>query len=262
MKEAWFYQKGNQKEGPVAQRDLQQLLDDNTIDATTLVWSESLDDWTALSKVACFHCAGSDLTLDPHLIPIESSTNRVEKKDDCASTPRQWVRCWARMIDCLLFFLCIGLATGYIELLVDLVDPDTTGKFTALLDGFFDSRFATIISLFLWIFVEAALLATWGTTPGKYLLRTKVRDADMKKLSFSQALKRSFLVWWLGMGAGVIPLPTLIIAAIKLKKKGNTSWDTKHHCQVTHRKIGWLRILIAMSIFAGGILLNVLGNEA
>lgn len=44
----------------------------------------------------------------------------------------------------------------------------------------------------LWAFVEAILLSSWGTTPGKLLFGVVVRDESGNKLSFLQSLQRAF----------------------------------------------------------------------
>jgi hypothetical protein len=95
-----------------------------------------------------------------------------------------------------------------------------------------------------WIVVESIFLSTWGTTWGKSLLKTQVRDNKGKKLTFYNALKRSFLVWFKGLGMGIPPIfiITLLVSYNELNKKGITSWDGAGNLIVTHKKmdIGYL----------------------
>jgi hypothetical protein len=57
--------------------------------------------------------------------------------------------------------------------------------------------------------VEGVLLSTWGTTPGKWLLRITLLDSTGNKLKFSAALSRSLYVWAWGLGIG-FPYATVV----------------------------------------------------
>jgi uncharacterized RDD family membrane protein YckC len=84
------------------------------------------------------------------------------------------------------------------------------------------------------------ILANCGTTPGKWLFKINVRDSRGRKLSFSDALNRSFSVLFKDMGAGIpfISLFALLSSKSKLKKDGITTWDEDGGHVVTHEKIG------------------------
>ena len=92
----------------------------------------------------------------------------------------------------------------------------------------------------MWVFVEPLCLSVFGTTPGKWLLRIRLVCNGNQELSYGRALKRSVMVWWRGLGAGVplINLITLIVAFSKLKHQGQTSWDADGDFTVTHTNIG------------------------
>ena len=132
---------------------------------------------------------------------------------------RPWVRYWARMIDYSLFTLVLGFLFDYFYQGLRPIPP---------FGGFF--------ILFFWIFVETVLVALWGTTPGKWILKIQVRDQKYQRLTFSNALNRSFSVWWRGVGAGipVISLITMIVAGIKLSNNGETSWDSGKKYRICH----------------------------
>ena len=70
------------------------------------------------------------------------------------------------------------------------------------------------------------------------------------------ALRRSFSVWFRGLGMGVIGLNffCLMIAYHKLKLLHITSWDRDDRIQVTHYPIGRWRIYFAAFVAAAGIL--------
>lgn len=123
--------------------------------------------------------------------------------------------------------------------------------------GDIDYRPLGWLALAIYPFVEALLLSWWGTTPGKALLRVRVRKNDGRKLSYAEALSRSYSVWTRGLGLGIplVSLFTLIGSEGKLRTSGRTSWDGAGGYVVGHQQIGALRIIAAVAI---GLILTVL----
>ncbi|MCB1084546.1 MAG: RDD family protein [Chlamydiia bacterium] len=230
-KAVWYYKVGEEKTGPVSHQELQSMLDQGKVSGSTQVWTDSFEKWLPISDVEHFNMATLDET--PTIV-VEKPVEYARETDDEKVRPRPWVRFWARMIDYSLFMLVIGLIIGFFRL-----GFGTIGSFSG------------ILAIFLWTFVEAALLCTVGTTPGKALLRITVRDKNHHKLNFSESLNRSFSVWWLGMGAGIpiISLVTMIVAAVKLSNTGMTSWDRRSEHKVFHNRVGIIRILIVILYF-------------
>lgn len=68
--------------------------------------------------------------------------------------------------------------------------------------------------IFAWVFIEALLLSSFQTTPGKWLFKTNIALSSGAPISFSQALSRSLKVWWRGFGTGfpIAAMITMIIA--------------------------------------------------
>jgi uncharacterized RDD family membrane protein YckC len=118
----------------------------------------------------------------------------------------------------------------------------------------------SMILLLIWVFVEAALLASWGTTPGKWLLGITVRTAEGEKLTYRAALQRSLAVWSLGLACGFTPITylTLCNAAADLTSFGVTSWDQKGGYVVTHEHRSRIYIVLAIGFLVGSILLVLL----
>jgi len=230
-KAIWFYMLGEKKEGPVSHNDLQGMLDLGKIDAQTKVWSESINEWLPVSDIEHFNLATLDAA--PPII-IENQVDYARETDSDTAKPRPWVRFWARMVDYSLFSLFLGLIIGSFDFVSHTLEP-----------------FYGMVSIFLWVFVETVLVATWGTTPGKWLLKTFVRDQDNHRLTFFDALNRSFSVWWIGVGAGlpIVSLITMIVASVKLSNTGTTSWDHRNKYRVFHDKVGILRTLIVIFYF-------------
>lgn len=100
---------------------------------------------------------------------------------------------------------------------------------------------------FAWIPIEAFLLSTWGTTPGKFFLRTKLKQGRKEKLDFTTALKRSFAVWFrgLGMGIPVINVLCMLVASSRLRMLGQTSWDREENITVSHFASPQWRIVVS-----------------
>lgn len=98
-----------------------------------------------------------------------------------------------------------------------------------------------------WIPIEALLLSTWGTTPGKFLLKTKLRQGRKVKLDFFTALKRSYHVWFrgLGMGIPVVNVLCMLVASSKLRMLGMTSWDREDNITVSHHPVASWRMVFA-----------------
>jgi uncharacterized RDD family membrane protein YckC len=124
---------------------------------------------------------------------LEEVTTTSSPVDDIASnisspSVRPWVRFWVRYIDFFVFNTIFAI-------LWLIIDEKNYSQLSNLM--------FTVISMFLYIFVEGFSLWTWGTTIGKKLLKISIRNTDGSKLSGYQGLKRSRLVWFRGMGLGV-----------------------------------------------------------
>ncbi len=153
------------------------------------------------------------------------------------SQVRPWVRYLARIVDIWVFSVLVGFTAGiYAPSILNV--PDIV---------------LTIGILFAWVFQESVLLANCGTTPGKWLFKINVRDSKGKKLSFSDALNRSFSVFFKGLGAGIplISFFALLSSKSKLQRDGVTTWDEDGGYVVTHERIGTARAIAIAVIIVG-----------
>ena len=193
----------------------------------------------------CPYCGGKSFSSSPPTsqIPILSQSKKPQSFAVSAPTSlaviaqvRPWVRYWARTLDICLFSFPIGLLLG-------IFAP----RFTMQIGN--DYLFG-IVSIFIYVFIEALLLSTFGTTPGKWLFRINLAHASGKSISYSQGLARSLKVWWRGLGIcfPIVCLVTQIIANERLKRFGITSWDREGGFVLSHEKIGIGRILVAIVI--------------
>jgi uncharacterized RDD family membrane protein YckC len=150
---------------------------------------------------------------------------------------RPWVRFSARILDVTLFTLPVNL-------LIALFFPNAF-----IARG--SEHILGVVLLFSWAFVEAGLLSTFGTTPGKALLNVRLESASGYGLTYSDALSRSIKVWWRGLGTGftIVSFVTAIVAYYNLTHNFRTSWDAEGGFIVQHGRVGPVRILSAMAIF-------------
>lgn len=179
----------------------------------------------------------SDRVIEPSEIIIEGG--KTSPKEN-TSHINPWIRCIARFLDYSLFFLLLLLLRKLFH-----------GKLP-----FGDYERLIPFEYFVWIPIEALLLSTWGTTPGKFFLRTKLKAGKKERLDFVMALRRSFSVWMRGLGMGIPVLNFFcpLIAYNKLKLFKITTWDRDDHIQVTHHPIGQWRIYLAVFVAVVGIL--------
>ena len=146
------------------------------------------------------------------------------------------IRLMARFFDYALFLICLWALRFFFQ-----------GSFPL---GLFEHMIP--FEFFAWIPIEALLLSTWGTTPGKFLLKTSLRQGRREKLLFTAALKRSFNVWFrgLGMGIPVINILCMLVASSKLRMTGMTSWDREDNITISHAPVAqWRLVFVTIVIF-------------
>lgn len=172
----------------------------------TPVWSDAVADWVPASAIHAFMSARTH--------PAASIFAAARDTTVSGSAPHPWIRFFARSIDmCLAFAAVCGAALKL------HVSPYVTGG--VMVAG--------------WVFLEAAMIAIFGTTPGKLLLGVYVRRHDGKHLTYQQALRRSVEVWLVGMGLGlpVISLIAEVMAHLDLNHNGASTWD-RRRCLIVH----------------------------
>src|SRR5262249_44153066 len=133
-------------DGPYSLKQLQDMVDDGTVSFDDSAWIEGTKDWVPVNQI-------KGIYIQPE---SEFGAASVEEGPQV----RPWVRYWARWIDSLLIGILVSFPFGFIL-------PE------GLQNPFVDSLIFSI-ALMTWIPIEALLLVTIGTTPGKALLKISV----------------------------------------------------------------------------------------
>ncbi len=164
--------------------------------------------------------------------------NHVTPEPVAQTKPRPWLRFFARTIDNTYFAFLIGGGIG-------LIYPAIAGL---------SDYVVGMIVIAIMIFVNAAMLSTHGTTPGKALLKIRITKADGNALSFEDALKREAKVWVFGMGCG-IPLIAFVAQLLSyqhLNDKRTTKWDEAAGLIVQQGEVSTSRAIAIVGLAAAG----------
>lgn len=162
-------------------------------------------------------------------------------KSGRTSEPRPWQRLAARTFDYAIWGLVLALLLSEMRGL-GLIPPEF-----ALWIG--HPLIAPMLITLAWVPVEALLIASIGTTPGKWLfgvfLQFSISDAYARRdprAQLQRALRRAFRVWWEGIGCGFPLLAPVLIAVAyeKLAQNQETDWDFAQDVLVTHGRPGVL----------------------
>lgn len=162
-------------------------------------------------------------------------------KSGRTSEARPWQRLAARIFDYAIWGLVLALLLSELRG-VGLIAPE-------LAYWLGHPLVAPVLITGSFVFIEALLIASIGTTPGKWLfgvfLQFSISDAYAARDTRTQlqrALRRSFRVWWEGVGCGFPLLAPVLIAVSyeKLAQNQETDWDFAQDVLVTHGPPGVL----------------------
>jgi hypothetical protein len=162
-------------------------------------------------------------------------------KSGRTSEPRPWQRLAARIFDYAIWGLVLALLLSELRG-VGIVPPE-------LAFWLGHPLLAPMLITASFVPIEALLIASIGTTPGKWLfgvfLQFSISDAYARRDTRAQldrALRRAFRVWWEGIGCGFPLLAPVLIAVAyeKLAQNQETDWDFAQDVLVTHGPPGVL----------------------
>jgi hypothetical protein len=158
-------------------------------------------------------------------------------KSGRTSEPRPWHRLAARLFDYAIWGLVLALLLSEVR---------ASGVIPADLAYWLGHPvIAPVIIAASFVPIEALLIASLGTTPGKWLfgvyLQFSISDAyarrDMRA-QLGRGFRRAFRVWWEGVGLGFPLLAPVLIAVAyeKLAQNQETDWDFAQDVLVTHAR--------------------------
>lgn len=202
----------------------------------------------------------SDLLMQKNANDIQGQNIAIDQsKTFFGGHYHPWRRLFARMIDNI-----IGLIPFLLMILaLNAFMPTQMGRILGVLDN---PILAAVVFLLFLMPIEACLLSLFGATLGKWLFGIRITHSNGNLLSFSEALKRSCLVFVQGVGLGIplIAIFTQIFAYRRLTKTGQTKWDFSINALVHHKKWGVFRwIICTLSVVAALfvlVILNIVGR--
>jgi hypothetical protein len=246
----WYFVRDGARDGPRSPEEMAALFSGGVLGPETPVWTRGMENWGMASELPEFQDAlragESPLPLPgTPAVAIGQGGANIEDAGNPALYP--WRRWSARLVD----FGCFCLAFG---VFIEVSAPGTlTNANEVVLNA---------IMLALWVPVEAMVLSTFGTTPGKRMLGIRVANPDGTQLGLGQALNRSFQVWVMGFGIGipVLLLITLMYGYFVLNRDGATPWDRRLGLVVTYSKVGAVRGAVITALIALFVFLAILGS--
>lgn len=167
------------------------------------------------------------------------------------TVPYPWRRYWARSLDMGLY----GLIWTYILIMALRFKEQ---------GGFLQSMVGVVVALALSLLIEPVMISFLGTTPGKWIFGLSISRTDGERLSYQEALQRTWGVIRSGMGYG-IPFYTLYrnYKCYELCRDGRQNeWELDLGYQIKDTSgIRFLGIFLGMAaIIAVSVLLSFYGQ--
>ncbi|SMP54060.1 RDD family protein [Anoxynatronum buryatiense] len=171
--------------------------------------------------------------IDENPMIVKSDGNKI------CNQVRPFIRLFAKTFDIQLFSICVWVLL-YVSLPLSIYDEIQS------------------VYIMNWIVVaiaiqlEAFVLSILGTTPGKWLLNTRVVDIKGNRPSLTTALQRSNEAYIKGLGLEVplVNLITRMYAYNFLTNYSSTPWDQRLGLTVVHKKIGFIRSIGYITAFS------------
>ncbi|MBF0316610.1 MAG: tetratricopeptide repeat protein [Nitrospirae bacterium] len=150
--------------------------------------------------------------------------------------PRPWFRLWARYFDLIV----IGILVFFSMV---MLSPELAKKANPMI--------LIGVTLPLWFVIEAVVMSTFGTTPGKAILRIRVRAVDGSIPGFNVFFKRGMSIWFMGQAMGIPGLCFLsnFMAYLILLRDKKTMWDDKLRLVVSHGRVNDNRMGMFVALF-------------
>jgi hypothetical protein len=165
-----------------------------------------------------------------------------------------WLRYFARVIDITIGTLIVGSLIGIIIgifFVILGVDIDILSEIPEYI--------SMIFVMMIYFFIEANIISSFGTTPGKKLLGISVYRNNGEYLDYMTSLKRTFTLWFKGLALSIpiISLITLIMAYNRYTDHGITSWDEAYDVKISYQPISIIRLGVGIAVWIVAIMINL-----
>ncbi|MDM5272301.1 RDD family protein [Sulfurovum sp. zt1-1] len=165
-----------------------------------------------------------------------------------------WLRYFARVIDITIGTMIVGVVIGII-IGIFFVIFGVDIQILSEIPEYISMLFVMII----YFLIEANVISSFGTTPGKKLLGISVHHNNGDYLDYMTSLKRTFTLWFKGLALSLplISLITLIVAYNRYTDHGITSWDEEYNVNVAYQPIGTMRLGAGIVVWIVAVMINL-----
>jgi len=231
-----------EKRGPLTVFEVADEVRSGRATADTLGWYQGSDGWQRLEDLP----AVSSIFVEPppRKSEVEAEDLAQRRAQLAPERMRSSVRLWARLVD--LFFLewlllTVGLGTGLMSVSDLLTNPHLEIQ---------------LLPAALLMLLEGLLIHSFGTTPGKWLLRVRISMDDGSLPTLKTSYRRALTVWWRGVGFWLVPLNIFMMALSQatLLSTGKTPWDHACGTRPSYEKLDANRIILIVAIIVGMLL--------
>jgi uncharacterized RDD family membrane protein YckC len=228
---SYYYVQDGERRGPIPRERLNQLVEEGTLPADVLIWSEGMSEWApypgaqapeespSLGGLTCSVCSRS-FPMDD-VIRIQGSTvcatckpTFMQRIREGASVPGAveyggfWLRFAAKFIDWLFFYV---IQTALNFLLVPLIISAGTNE-SAMILAMLLMLLASYGVMFLY---NTLFIGRFAATPGKMLCQLRVVTSEGGRVTYLRAFARSVAE----VVSAAIMLIGYIIAAFDKEKR-------------------------------------------
>lgn len=257
----WYYGAEGVAVGPHTADELRALAADGTVGPTTMLWHADLGRWTPAADVPafaeCFAAVGAGARGAGEAwrsaAPAPAFPGEAERTGAVGAPPgvpqvRPWVRFFARRTDILL----MGVPMGAVMM-----------AFGVRFEGLGGIATDALVSAVAGSILGALFLPLTGTTPGKWLLSTRVVRADGGIPDAEQSIRRELRVYVMGLGLGIplVSFVTMVLGYAYLTHRGATAWDRAEKLVVVHEALrpGRIAVVVGLNLLIVAAAIAALG---
>lgn len=285
----WFYTDSSAtRQGPLNERGLSELNRDRTINASTLVWREGLEEWVPFAKVAgsvfgkneegepmetgvCAYSGrvfpiGETIPYGEALVGLEFKDEFVQQMmesgtvdiADATGNPLDYVGFWWRTLSSFLDYL-VKIIPSYVFMIPYYIfaatSEDTLDSGNLNLEESIGMLIAagigSLANIAFSIFYETWMVGKYQATLGKMIIGAKVVNPDGSSLSYKKALLR-----WVAkkpLNYVIVWGPSIIGFALVIASIGAASSQSDGAVTVLMSVMVGLVVSVGLSVLCSGV---------